>query len=66
MFIRQPFHEGHGHPDGLQMRARVDGKLTCWGLDTEGQWFGLVEYPIRFGEKRRTIRHWIPAWMLKT
>lgn len=65
LFQHQPFHEGRWHPNGLQMRARADGRLTCWGLCQDGMWWGLVTYPIRFGEKQRTVTHWIPAWMLK-
>ncbi len=64
LFPRQPHYDGRYNPDGLQMRARVEGRLTCWGMCTDGMWWGLCAYAIEFGGKRRTVRHWIPAWML--
>ncbi|MUL68313.1 hypothetical protein BOO86_27850 [Mycobacterium sp. CBMA 234] len=64
LFPRQPFYEGRYNPDGLQMRARAHGQLTCWGMCRDGMWWGLVTYPIEFGEKCRTVTHWIPAWIL--
>jgi len=64
LFPRQPFHDGRVHPDGLRMRARAAGKLTMWGMCTDGAWWGLVTYSIQFGEKRRTVTHWIPSWIL--
>jgi hypothetical protein len=47
------------------MHGVVEGKLTCWGMCEQGNWWGLVTYPIAFGPKEKTVTHWIPAWVLR-
>ncbi|MDH6247259.1 hypothetical protein [Mycobacterium sp. OTB74] len=65
LFPRQPYHRDNYQPGGLQMHTVVQGQLTCWGRCVKGQWWGLVTYPIAFGLQRRTVAHWVPAWVLK-
>jgi len=65
LFPREPHSEGRYNPCGLQMNRVVEGKLTCWALCEQGQWWGLVTYPIRYGATTKTVTHWIPAWVLK-
>jgi hypothetical protein len=43
----------------------VEGRLTCWGICEQGYWWGLVTYEIAYGPRRKSVTHWIPAWMLK-
>lgn len=65
LFPREPHSTGRYHPHGLQMNKIVEGRLTCWAVCEQGQWWGLVQYPISFGPQSKTVTHWIPAWMLK-
>ena len=65
LFPRAPHRTGHYHPHGLQMHKVVEGTLSCWGLCEQGDWWGLVTYEIAYGAKRKTVTHWVPAWMLK-
>ena len=43
----------------------VEGRLTCWAICEQGHWWGLVTYAIAYGPRRRSVTHWIPAWVLK-
>ena len=65
LFPREPHSRGGYNPAGLQMHSVVEGRLTCWAICEQGHWWGLVTYPIVYGPKRRSVTHWIPAWMLK-
>jgi hypothetical protein len=65
LFPPEPHSTGHYHPFGLQMNKVVEGQLSCWGLCEQGQWWGLVTYPITYGAKLKAVTHWIPAWVLK-
>jgi hypothetical protein len=65
LFPREPHSRGGYNPAGLQMHAVVEGRLTCWAICEQGHWWGLVTYPIAYGPKRRSVTHWIPAWVLK-
>lgn len=65
LFPREPHRRGRHHPGGLQMHAVVTGTLSCWGMCEQGEWWGLVTYPITFGSTRRTVTHWVPAWTLR-
>lgn len=65
LFPREPHRSGGYTPAGLQMHAVVEGRLTCWGRCEQGFWWGLVSYGIAFGPQRRSVTHWIPAWLLK-
>lgn len=65
LFPRRPHRNGRYHPHGLQMDRVVTGALTCWGLCEQGEWWGLVSYPIAYGTHRRTVTHWVPAWVLR-
>jgi hypothetical protein len=65
LFPREPHRSGRYQPNGLQLHKVVEGRLTCWGLCEQGDWWGLVTYPIAYGSKQRTVTHWIPAWTLR-
>ncbi len=65
LFPRQPHRSGHYHPHGLQMHKVVEGRLTCWGICEQGDWWGLVTYEIAYGSKRKPVTHWVPAWILR-
>lgn len=65
LFPRQPHRVGRYHPNGLQMSRVVQGRLSCWALCEQGDWWGLVTYGIAFGAQRRTVTHWVPAWTLR-
>lgn len=65
LFPRQPHRVGRYHPDGLQLDRIVAGTLSCWGLGEQGDWWGLVSYPVSYGAERRTVTHWVPAWTLR-
>lgn len=65
VFPREPHRAGGYTPAGLQMHAVVEGRLSCWGLCEQGQWWGLVTYDVAYGPHRRPVTHWIPAWTLK-
>ena len=65
LFPRAPHRSGRYQPNGLQLHKVVEGRLTCWGLCEQGDWWGLVAYPIAYGSKQRTVTHWIPAWTLR-
>ena len=65
LFPRRPHRTGRYHPHGLQMDSVVAGTLTCWGLCEQGEWWGLVSYPIAYGSQRRQVTHWVPAWVLR-
>jgi len=42
LFPREPHGAGGYNPAGLQMHSVVDGRLTCWGICEQGNWWGLV------------------------
>lgn len=65
LFPRRPHRTGRYHPHGLQLDRVVAGALSCWGLCEQGEWWGLVSYPIVYGTHRRTVTHWVPAWVLR-
>lgn len=65
LFPREPHHAGRYQPDGLQLRGVVEGRLSCWGICEQGDWWGLVTYPVAYGAKRRPVTHWVPAWTLR-
>jgi len=65
LFPREPHRSGRYHPNGLQLHKVVEGRLTCWGICEQGDWWGLVTYPIAYGSKRKTVTHWVPAWTLR-
>lgn len=65
LFPRQPHRRGRYHPNGLQMHKVATGRLSCWGLCEQGDWWGLVTYPITFGTQARSVTHWVPAWTLR-
>ena len=65
LFPREPHRAGGYNPAGLQMHSVVDGRLSCWGICEQGYWWGLVTYDIVYGARRKSVTHWIPAWMLK-
>ena len=50
---------------GLQLHKVVEGRLSCWGLCEQGDWWGLVTYPIAYRSRQKTVTHWIPAWTLR-
>jgi hypothetical protein len=64
LFPREPHRSGRYQPNGLQLHKVVEGRLSCWGLCEQGDWWGLVTYPIVYGSKQRSVTHWIPAWTL--
>jgi hypothetical protein len=65
LFPRQPHRSGRYHANGLQLHKVVEGRLTCWGICEQGDWWGLVTYPIAYGSKRKDVTHWVPAWILR-
>jgi hypothetical protein len=65
LFPREPHRSGRFHADGLQLHKVVEGRLTCWGICEQGDWWGLVTYPIAYGSKRKNVTHWVPAWTLR-
>ncbi|KHO20934.1 hypothetical protein QQ44_22035 [Mycolicibacterium setense] len=65
LFPREPHSLGRYHPCGIQMARVVEGRLTCWALCEQGQWWGLVTYAVRYGAESRTVTHWVPAWVLR-
>jgi hypothetical protein len=65
LFPREPHRSGRFQPNGLQLHKVVEGRLTCWGICEQGDWWGLVTYPIAYGSRRKTVTHWVPAWMLR-
>jgi len=65
LFPREPHRAGRYQPDGLQLSAVVEGRLSCWGLCEQGNWWGLVTYPVAYGARRTTVTHWVPAWTLR-
>jgi len=65
LFPREPHRPGRYHAGGLQLHKVVEGRLTCWGMCEQGDWWGLVTYPIAYGSKRKTVTHWVPAWVLR-
>jgi hypothetical protein len=65
LFPREPHRPGGYNPAGLQMHSVVEGRLTCWAICEQGYWWGLVTYDIAYGARRKSVTHWIPAWMLK-
>lgn len=65
LFARRPHRGGRYHPHGLQMDKVVTGTLSCWGLCEQGEWWGLVTYPITYGARRGAVTHWVPAWTLR-
>ena len=65
LFPREPHRSGRYHAGGLQLHKVVEGRLTCWGICEQGDWWGLVTYPIAYGSKRKTVTHWVPAWTLR-
>ncbi len=65
LFPRQPHSRGRYHPFGLQMRKVVEARLTKWAVCEQGEWWGLVTYPITYGPRSADVTHWVPAWVLK-
>ena len=65
LFPREPHRNGRYHPHGLQMHKVVEGRLSCWGICEQGDWWGLVTYEIAYGSRRREVTHWVPAWILR-
>jgi hypothetical protein len=65
LFPREPHRDGRYHPHGLQMHKVVEGRLSCWGICEQGDWWGLVTYEIVYGAKRKAVTHWVPAWILR-
>ena len=65
LFPRQPHRRGRYHPAGLQMHKVVEGRLTCWGLCEQGDWWGLVTYRVQYGPRSKPVTHWVPGWMLR-
>lgn len=65
LFPHQPHRSGSYQPNGLQLHKVVEGRLSCWGLCEQGDWWGLVTYPITYGSRQRSVTHWIPAWTLR-
>jgi len=65
LFPREPHRSGRFQPNGLQLHKVVEGRLTCWGICEQGDWWGLVTYPIVYGSKRKDVTHWVPAWILR-
>ena len=53
LFPRQPHRDGRYHPHGLQMHKVVEGRLSCWGICEQGDWWGLVTYEIAYGSRRK-------------
>lgn len=65
LFPREPHRSGRYHPNGLQLHKVVEGQLSCWGICEQGDWWGLVTYPVDFGARHKTVTHWVPAWTLR-
>jgi hypothetical protein len=65
LFPREPHRSGRYHPNGLQLHKVVEGRLSCWGICEQGDWWGLVTYPVDYGPKRKNVTHWVPAWTLR-
>jgi hypothetical protein len=65
LFPREPHRSGRFYANGLQLHKVVEGRLTCRGMCEQGDWWGLVTYPIAYGSKRKTVTHWVPAWTLR-
>ncbi len=65
LFPREPHRSGRYQPNGLQLHKVVEGRLSCWALCEQGDWWGLVTYPVAYGSKHRTVTHWVPAWTLR-
>ena len=51
LFPREPHRAGGYNPVGLQMHSVVEGRLTCWGICEQGDWWGLVTYEIAYGTR---------------
>ena len=65
LFPRRPHRTGRYPPPGRRLDRVVAGALGCWGLGEQGEWWGLASYPIVYGTHRRTVTHWVPAWVLR-
>ena len=65
LFPREPHRRGRYQPAGLQMHKVVKGRLTCWGMCEQGEWWGQVTYRIDYGAHSMEVTHWVPAWMLR-
>jgi hypothetical protein len=65
LFPRHPHRVGRYHPHGLQLHRIVTGRLSCWGLCEQGDWWGLVTYDVTFGAHHGAVTHWVPAWTLR-
>lgn len=65
LFPRPPHRVGRYHPHGLQLHRIVAGRLICWGLCEQGDWWGLVTYDVAFGANRGAVTHWVPAGILR-
>ncbi|MBJ8345571.1 hypothetical protein [Antrihabitans sp. YC2-6] len=65
LFPRQPHRNGRYTPLGLQMHKVVKGRLSCWALCEQGDWWGLVTYVIVYGAEKKPVTHWVPAWVLR-
>ena len=65
LFPREPHRTAAITRNGLQLHKVVEGRLTCWGICEQGDWWGLVTYEIVYGSKRKAVTHWVPAWILR-
>jgi hypothetical protein len=65
LFPREPHRSGRFHANGLQLHKVVEGRLSCWGMCEQGDWWGLVTYPVAYGSERKSVTHWVPAWTLR-
>lgn len=65
LFPRRPHSRTRYHPFGLQMHKVVEARLTKWAVCEQGEWWGLVTYPITYGPRSADVTHWVPAWVLK-
>src|SRR6185437_11201788 len=55
LFPREPHRSGRYQPNGLQLHKVVEGCLSCWALCEQGDWWGLVTYPVAYGSQRKTV-----------
>lgn len=40
LFPREPHRTGRYQPNGLQLHKVVEGRLSCWGICEQGDWWG--------------------------
>ena len=65
LFPREPHRTGRYNPQGLQLHKVVEGRVTCWGLCEQGDWWALVTYEIAYGARKKPVTHWVPGWVLR-